>query len=166
MCARRPSQLCVIAEPTDDGKQAIVSSLDPVKGRGSELMRFPIDPNDRDRWFADLSPDGTRIAVTRTSASPIHILTIHGQPVQDINVKGWNNLIQFWWTADGKGLYVTAGIRDGKVLLYADLQGNAHTLWSSIGATGEGEAHPSPDGRHLAITTSTTRGNLWMMESF
>jgi eukaryotic-like serine/threonine-protein kinase len=167
-CARPPSRLCVIVEPTDDDKQAIVSALDPMKGRGSELARFAIEPLDQtgNGWFADLSPDGTRIAVTASTAGPIHIMTVQGQPVQDINVKGWNNLLAFWWAADGKGLYVTAGIRDGKVLLYVDLQGGSHTLWSSIGATGDTEAHPSPDGRHLAIETRTTRGNLWRMENF
>jgi hypothetical protein len=49
LCARPPSQLCVIVEPTDDGKQAIVSSLDPMKGRGSELTRFAIEPLDQTR---------------------------------------------------------------------------------------------------------------------
>ena len=168
LCARPPSQLCVIVEPTDDGKQAIVSSLDPMKGRGAELTRFAIEPLDQTRngWFADLSADGTRVAMTQSTAGPIHILTVHGQPVQDINVKGWSNLLEFFWAADGKGLYVTARIRDEKVLLNVDLEGNAHTLWSSIGATGDTEAHPSPDGRRLAISTWTTRGNLWMIENF
>ena len=169
MCARLPSQLCVIVEPTDDGKQAVVSSLDPIKGRGSELMRFAIDPNDPYRWFADLSADGTRMAVTATPAGPIDIFTVHGQPVQQIQVKGWSNLSEYSWAADGKGLYVTAGIRDGQVVLYVDLRGNAHPLWSSIGATGqmtETLARPSPDGRQLVIATWTTRGNLWMIENF
>jgi len=168
-CARPPSQLCVIVEPNDDGKQAIISVLDPLKGRGPELARFALVPND-DSWFADLSADGSRIAVTSTRAGPIDILSLHGQPVQEIEVKGWSDLSEYSWAADGKGLYVTAGILDGKVVLYVDLLGNAHPLWSSIGATGqtltETLARPSPDGHQLAISTWTTRGNLWMMEDF
>ena len=168
MCARPPSQLCVIAEPTDDQMQAVISTLDPVKGRGPELTRFAVDPLDQsgNSWFAALSPDGKRIAATSSTAGPIHIFTIHGQPLQDIKVTGWSNLSEYSWAADGKGLYVTAGMRGGRVLLYVDLQGTIYPLWSSVGATGETEAHPSPDGRHLAIATWTTRGNLWMMENF
>ena len=168
MCARPPSQLCVIVEPADDGKQAIVSFLDPMKGRGPELTRFAIDPLDQNGygWFADLSPDGTRIAATRSTAGPIYIFPVHGQQLQEINLKAWSNLLEYSWAADGKGLYVTAGVRGGQVLLYVDLQGNAHPLWSSVGATAETLARPSPDGRHLAISTWTTRGNLWMMENF
>jgi hypothetical protein len=33
-CARAPSVLCAIGEPTEDGKQFAVFALDPMKGRG------------------------------------------------------------------------------------------------------------------------------------
>ena len=35
-CARFPSDLCVIAERSDDRKQAIITSFDPLEGRGSD----------------------------------------------------------------------------------------------------------------------------------
>jgi hypothetical protein len=43
-CARSPAELCAIAERTSDGKQLVFTGFDPVKGRGSELTRFDIDP--------------------------------------------------------------------------------------------------------------------------
>ena len=165
MCARSPSELCAIAEPSDDRTQEIITTLDPLKGRGPELARFALDPNDND-WFTALSPDGTRIAATRSPAGPVYILSLRGQAVQQINVKGWDNLQEFTWASDGKGLFVVANVRGGSVYLYADLQGNAHVLWKNTGAEGETLASPSPDGRHLAIQSRTMSGNMWMMENF
>jgi Tol biopolymer transport system component len=163
-CGR--SGLCAIAEPSDDRKQLLITSLDPLKGRGPELTRFALDPNDN-RWWLDLSADGARIAATRSPAGPIYILSTHGQAMQQIRVKGRSNLLAFTWAVDGKGLFVVAaGIRGGHVLLYVDLQGNAHVLWENAGASGETLPWSSPDGRHLAISSWITNGNMWMMENF
>jgi Tol biopolymer transport system component len=165
MCARSPSELCAIAEPSDDRTQEIITTLDPLKGRGPELARFALDPNDND-WFTALSPDGTRIAATRSPAGPVYILSLRGQALQQIKVKGWDNLQEFTWASDGKGLFVVANVRGGSVFLYVDLQGNAHVLWKNTGAEGETFALPSPDGRHLAIQSRTMSGNMWMIENF
>jgi serine/threonine protein kinase len=166
-CARAPSGLCTIAAPTNDHKQVVVGALDPLKGAGPELFRFAFAPNDiRRDWWYDLSPDGTRIAAIRNSAGPIYIYSVHGQLLRTIKVKGWNKLLTLRWTADEKGLFVSAGNRGGTALLYTDLQGNAHQLWESTGASGETLVRPSPDGRHLGIQTWTTSGNMWMMENF
>jgi len=164
-CARAPSGLCVIGEPNEDGKQLIVSALDPSKGRGLELFRFSLVEND-ENWWLDLSPDGTRLAITRTLAGPIYILSLNGQMLEQVPVKGWSNLQSLIWAADGKGLFVTAGVRNGREVLHVDLQGNARVLWENNGGSGETLAHPSPDGRHLAFDGWTTNGNMWMMENF
>jgi eukaryotic-like serine/threonine-protein kinase len=164
-CAKSPSALCVIGEPTEDGQQLIVSAIDLVKGRGPELFRFPLVAND-DTWFLDLSPDGTRVAATRTAAGPIYILSSDGHILQQVHMKGWSNLESFTWNANGMALFVTAGIRNGKEVLHVDVQGNAHILWESAGGSGETEARPSPDGRHLAFHGWTTSGNMWLMEDF
>ncbi len=164
-CARSPSDRCVIGEPTEDRMQLIVTAFDPLKGRGAELFRFALVANDNN-WSLALSPDGTRVAVTRTLAGPIYILSLGGQVLQEIHVKGWSNLESLNWAADGKSLFVTAGIRNGKELLHVDLKGNAHALWENSGSSAETEAHPSPDGRQLAFHGWTTNGNMWLMENF
>ena len=165
-CARSPSGLCVIGEPNEDGKQLIVTALDLLKGRGPELFRFPLVAND-ENWWLDLSPDGTRVAVTRTLAGPIYVLSLGGQVLKQVQVNGWSNLQGFFWAATGgKGLFVIAGIRNGREVLHVDLQGNVHTLWEDTGGSGQTEALPSPDGRHLAFNGWTTNGNLWLMENF
>jgi serine/threonine protein kinase/Tol biopolymer transport system component len=164
-CANSPSALCVIGEPTEDGKQLIVSSIDPLKGRGPELFRFALIAND-ENWFLDVSPDGTRFAVTQTPTGLVYILSSGGKVQKQFRVKGWTNLERFFWTADGKGLFVTAGVRNGREILHVDLQGNAHPLWENTGGSGETEARPSPDGHHLAFNGWTTNGNMWMLENF
>lgn len=164
-CARTPSGLCVIGEPTEDGKQLIVTAIDLLKGRGPELFRFALIAND-DSWFLDISPDGTRVAITRTLTGPIYVLSLHGHIMQQVQVKGWTNLQSVTWAADGKGFFVTAGIRNGRDILHVDLHGNAHVLWENTGGSGETLAKPSPDGRQVAFEGWTTDGNIWMMENF
>jgi eukaryotic-like serine/threonine-protein kinase len=164
-CARSPSDLCVIGEPTEDGKQLVLTAFDPQKGRGAELFRFALVANDKN-WFLDLSPDGTRVAVTRTLAGPIYILSLGGQVLQQVQVKGWSNIGFLSWAAEGKGFFVSAGVRNGKELLHVDLQGNAHPLWENSGGSAVTDAYPSPDGRHLAFHGWTTSGNMWMTENF
>jgi len=164
-CSFSASGGCAIAEPTEDRKQLVMSALDPIKGRGSELARIALDPND-ENWFFDLSADGSRIAVTRTPADPIQILSVHGQPIQEIRIKGWSNIRSVTWAPDGKGLYVVAGVHAGVKVLYVDLKGNAYPLWEYKWAYGDTVAFPSPDGRHLALSGWTSSSNIWMMENF
>jgi serine/threonine protein kinase len=164
LCARSPSNLCAIAEPTNDRKQLIISALDPLKARGPELTRFALDSN-QDHWNLDLSRDGTRIAAIRTPRGPIYIFSLRGQVPQQIQVKGWGNLLSLNWAADGKGLFVSSGVHGGAVLLHVDLQGNVRVLWKNDGGNWT-PALPSPDGRHLAIQGWTVDGNMWMIENF
>ena len=164
-CARLPSNLCVIAEPTEDRDQEIFTALDPMKGRGLELAQFALDPND-DRWFSDLSPDGARIAAIRDPEGPVYLLSLRREPTREIQVKGWNHLSALIWAADGKSLFATARARGRRVILHVDLYGNAHVLWETREEFGEAGAFPSPDGRKLALEALTTSGNMWMMENF
>jgi Tol biopolymer transport system component len=162
LCARPPSDVCAIAEPSEDHKQLIVTGLDPVKGRGQELARFALDPNE-DGWFLDLSPDGTRIAAIRGPASPIYIVSLRSGAISEVKVKGWRYLSSLNWAADGTGLFVVAGPQSDGTLLYVDFQGRSNVLWKHVLPF---SSMASPDGRHLAIPDHTVPRNLWMMEDF
>jgi len=162
-CSRPPAKLCVSAERTADRKQAIFTSVDPIQGPGRELARFPLDPT-IDYFVFDLSPDGTRLAVTGNIQGPIHILPLNGQPEQVIPTK-FNNSQEFFWAADGKGLYVADQHKNSTILFHVDLHGRTRQLWEQRGA-GWISARPSPDGHHLAIQSSTNSSNIWMMENF
>ena len=74
-CAKSATGQCLIAEPTEDGTQLIVSILDPMKGRGPALFRFALAANDGS-WDLELSPDGTRVAAIRTAAGT-HSIFFH-----------------------------------------------------------------------------------------
>ena len=164
-CAKSPSELCVIAEPSDDRRLVTVTTLDPVHGRGPELARFDLDLQEHN-WQFELSPDGSRVAATPSPAGPIYIFSLRGQARQQVHVKGWSNLRSLNWAADSKSLFVFSGNRQERALLHVDMQGNAHFLWQNPGAYGEATAKPSPDGRHLAMSGRTLNSNIWMIENF
>jgi Tol biopolymer transport system component len=146
-----------------DRKQLVFTALDPVKGRGRELVALKTDATAEYQW--DLSPDGARIAVLKNQERRIQIVSLGGGAPQEIMVKGWNRLTSAVWTSDGKGLFVSSRKARGSVLLGVDLQGNARVLWElTSGVVAYGL--PSPDGRHLAILVGTGYSNIWMMENF
>jgi serine/threonine protein kinase len=166
-CARPPSSTCVLAEQSEDRKQMIVSILDPIKGRGSELARF--------NFFRELatlegplcviSADGTRLAVARSPESPLEIYSLHGQLIQAIPNRSKEKLMSLQWSADQKGFFVTRQGQKGNELVYLDFQGNAVSLRKCVG-TETCLTLPSPDGRHVAILDRDQSNNIWMMENF
>jgi serine/threonine protein kinase len=163
-CARSPSSLCVISELREDRKQFIFTAFDPLQGRGAELARIDLD-SEAKKFQWDLSPDGTRLAFTKTPQAPIRILSLRGDATQSFYVKGWDNLESLDWTADGEGFFIADGVHGGIVLLHVDLQGAAHVLQKNQG-TAAAYARPSPDGRHLAIQDFGIEGNIWTLENF
>jgi eukaryotic-like serine/threonine-protein kinase len=166
-CARPPSNLCAVAEPSEDRKQMIITAFDPVKGRGRELGRFDLDPDydlSANNLLCDISPDGTRLATARGPEAPIQIHSLRGQQTQVIRAKGLNNMRTFQWAADGKGLLVNNLIEGGTEIFHVDLKGNTRPLWKCN--NDRCFALPSPDGRHLAIDDWRLTANMWMIENF
>jgi serine/threonine protein kinase len=161
-CARPPSDLCVLAELSEDRKQVIVNAVDPVTGRGSELTRLALHPEDGDRWAVELSPDATRFAAIRSPDDPIFIWSLHDKKMREVRVIGWSNLRSLSWAGDGKGLLVVTRQKGYGTVLHVDLQGHAKVLWErATEAVAE-----SPDGRHLCISSNTVDQNVWMLENF
>jgi Tol biopolymer transport system component len=165
VCARSPSSLCAIAEPTEDDKQVTITAIDPLHGRGPELARLDVDLHENS-WWVELSPDGTRVAIIPSPTGPIYILSLRGQAMRQIHLRGWSDLMSLSWAADNKSLFVFSRSRQERALLHVDLQGNAHLLWENPGADGESAAIASPDGRHLAIWGWTLNSNMWTIENF
>jgi hypothetical protein len=74
----------------------------------------------------------------------------------------------FSWSADGDGWYVSSTpteYPEGTDLLRVDLNGRVKVIahqnvrdWMS--------AIPSPDGRHIALTQTSTVSNVWMLKRF
>ena len=162
-CAKASATLCVFCEQTADRKQLIFTALDPLKGRGRELARFDADPTADYDW--DLSPDAAFIDIRKNGEPRLSMLSLTGQEPRELFVKGWSTLINLDWAADGKGLFTSGPVERGSVLLYVDLQGNAHPLWEQRGSLVTW-AIPSRDGRHLALSGWTKNTNFWMLENF
>ncbi len=164
MCARSPSNLCLIVEPTDDHKELILSVLDAFTGRGAEVTRFGLDPNDDD-WWTDLSPNGSQIAFLRSPAGPLSVFSLREHSTREIPLKDSSNLRTLNWSSNNDGLFVSDVAKGNTRLLYLNLRGKSSVLEERSGGEGSG-VHQSPDGRHLAISTWTLSGNMWMMENF
>jgi hypothetical protein len=162
-CAVSPSNLCVIAEQSEDGQPLIFTAFDAVKGRGDELCRFETERGAGYNWA--LSFDGTRIAILKGGDSRIHTIHLNGQPSSETVVRRWSNLEKLFWASDGKGWFTSAKTEAGWTLLHVDLEGNAERLWEHQGPSLV-HAVPSPDGRHLAINARSMSGNAWMLENF
>jgi eukaryotic-like serine/threonine-protein kinase len=165
-CARAPSSTCVLVQ-SEDRKQMIVSILDPIKGHGSELARFDFD---RELAAVDfpigvISPDGTRLAITRNPEGPIEIRSLHGQLIRKIPSQSFGIVTWLTWSTDQKGLFVSRAGQKGDELLYLDFQGNATSLRKCVGSD-TCQGFPSPDGRHLAVSDRAQSNNMWMMENF
>src|SRR5262249_37430555 len=160
---RSPDVPAVISEPIDDGK-VVVSAVDPVKGRGRELLRW--HRVTADDCSNEISPDATQLAVIRTPRERICLYSLRRDPRHDIHLKDWHDPWELSWTADGRGLYVTHPIQGGAALLHVDLDGNVQVVWTDHGGTTPDAPIQSPDGRHISYMRSSSEGNFWVMEGF
>lgn len=164
LCARAPSNLCVIAEMIDDGTEFGFRAFDPIIGRSDELRRVNLDPN-TNLLSADLSPAGDRVAVVTNPEGPIRLFSPRGEATGAIRAAGLNRIEFIHWSSDGRGIYVATGEEGGRVLWYVNLKGVARQLWKNRGGNWA-FGIPSPDGRYLAIESSNNSQNMWMMENF
>ena len=176
-CAKSPATLCLIAERNSDHHKLTFTAFDPSSGRGREVAEFDVKPSPDAEYSWDLSPDATRIALLRRSEGIIHILSLDGRAPREIAVRSGGNFQSADWSADGKGLFVSGITKEGSALWHVDLNGKAQILWVRQGAAQQMSEPffgapstpwvvPSPDGRHLAICTSSLNSNMWMMEEF
>ncbi|MGC1648098.1 MAG: hypothetical protein WA741_19930, partial [Candidatus Sulfotelmatobacter sp.] len=88
-CTRPPANRSIagVLHP----KELIVYALDPIKGRGAELVSIPVNA-DVEEPNLDLSPDGTSVAFLslNTFAGKIRVISLLDGSQRDVEVKGWN----------------------------------------------------------------------------
>lgn len=158
-CASQ-ANVCVIAE--DSKNQRIFASLDPVKGRGSELARAELSSEE---YGWSLSADGKTIAaLTDSDSSRVQIIRILGQREDAIKLDGW--LLQgVSWSPDNLHLYVSGASEDSNKILLLGLDGNFKVLLKDSQGWLAGPK-PSPDGRHLAYLLRVYETNVVMLENY
>jgi len=165
-CARAPSTLCMILESSADLKELVFTSFDPVRGRGRELFRLPVEHDtDCGCFQSALAPDGSSVAIGEYLGKSIQLFSITGQHQRDITPKGLNKLGNLDWDLGSKALLVSSISQTGASLLRVDLAGNVQVLWTQNGSIGT-FGIPSPDGRYLALGGGTSDRNVWMAEGF
>ena len=123
-----------------------------------------------------MSPDGSRIAILKQSDATITLLSLVDNSTVHLSVRAWPKLYSLAWSADGRGLFVSALTKGGSTLLHLDLNGEAQKLWYVKGGIRQPgdlfkqplapRAVPSPDGRHLAIQSQAVSANIWLLENF
>ena len=152
---------CVIAEKHD--KQIVFSAFDPVKGRKAELVKVPFN-GVRTEW--DLSPDGTRIAISEFSyqKGEISVVPLDGSAPQKISTMPWTELLSVAWAADGKSLFLASFSSRGTAIVHLDFAGYSKLLikpiWHILTLV------TSPDSKYLAFGPVISNSNVWTMDSF
>lgn len=97
-CSRPPANRCIagVLHP----KELIIYALDPLKGKGPEILRIPVKA-DVEEPNLDLSPDGSSIAFISLStlAGQIRVISLLDGSERDVEVRGWNSLNHIDWAA-------------------------------------------------------------------
>jgi DNA-binding winged helix-turn-helix (wHTH) protein/Tol biopolymer transport system component len=164
-CSMPSVKLCLFVEESPDHKLFVFSRLDPLRGRGPEVVRIDREDITADYEWA-LSPDGRTIAFAKQFDDKIRLFPIYGDAARVVHVKGWKLMRNITWTADGRGFFVSHPSKRGAVLLIVNMNGVARVLWELPGQNVYLRAIPSPDKRHVAILGSQVENNVWSMENF
>ena len=151
---------CVLFEQHED--RWIISSLDPVRGKGERLCSIPFN-----RRGEDLSPDGNAVAVLskplvrRTAFGSIRL---RGEPQKDVVVENARRSRKSRLGRHRSRLLLHQPTRQAAVnccsfgwTAHPVCCGRSRELRSS------GGSDPSPDGTHLAIAGWTRHSNVWML---
>lgn len=167
-CALRSARCILLHGSVGRGKRGtpVFFSFDPETLRSSPL---PAPKSDLG-WIADweVSPDGETVAVVTGDQSKgvVLLLRLADGSVKELGVPHWSGLDSVAWSADGKALHLASNVPKSSTLLRVDLAGTASVLWQTKSEYLEAPA-PSPDGKHLAFTvTSTGESNAWVVERF
>ena len=163
-CPAVPPASCILSR-WDQG-QMIFYGLDPVRGRGLELARTRLGPPSDFDW--KVAPDGSHVAFTSWDQlrGQLRILDWKSRTEQDLQLpQGWY-VWSLSWTANGRALLATVGSKTGYSIARVDLDGRVSPLLDRGRNNWLGDAHSSPDGRHLAFTQMTMENNVWLLENF
>ena len=150
------SRGCIVVDL--QGGKTIISSLDPLQGKGAVLATLPPMED------GYILPSGSEFFYL-AQGNHIRIVSFRGMPPSDITVRDASFLANPHPLADGSGLLSVNRTSDRAELLYITRDGRSRVLWAPDFAR-VAVAVPSRDGRHLAIGTATPGGNVWLMSDF
>jgi eukaryotic-like serine/threonine-protein kinase len=162
-CPSKPGTSCVLEER--DGADMVFYTLDPLRGKGSQLGRLAIDWVQYNSW--QVSPDGSQIAVVNQFQNQIKILTVRTRTWRELNTHPDGGLFEtVAWQADGKGFFVSAWAPSAFNLIHVALSGEADMLLTNAHRQWLANPVASPDGKHLAFQAQTWDNNVWLLQNF
>jgi serine/threonine protein kinase len=168
-CANARAGFCVVGESSADKSALVISSFGPGSTQAKDLQHIPVEPGTDPSLGLDyswqLSPDGLWIGMIKRHGNQIRLVPLDGGPEKIITVAGYPDLREMGWARDSQSLYVSTILPSGAALLHVDLQGGARSIWLQPEVTTLW-GFPSPDSRHLAITTEASDANVWMFSNF
>lgn len=166
-CPAIAGKTCVLA--LHEGETPVTlafHAIDPVRGQGDLLATIEVD----DHWAvrSALSSDGSQIAVVNPHhfADRVEVFSLADKKWREIRTDhGWGDFQDVAWTADGKGVFVTAVSSEWYSLLHITLAGKVLPCLRNPGSLWMTRPKPSPDGKYLAYQTETSDANVWLLEA-
>jgi len=149
-----------------DGAGARVFSVDPGRGKGAELGRFPANVA-----AVTLSPDGESVAFVVPGddgrRNHIRFMSFDGKAAPDLVIQQASWLSSLDGLASGSGFLSVDVAPAGaeRRLLFIRPDGTSRVLWSERGLRLIW-AIPSPDGKHIALNAQPVQRDVWMMTDF
>jgi dipeptidyl aminopeptidase/acylaminoacyl peptidase len=154
---------CVLIESKDDS--LVISSLDPVKGRGRELARMPSDTSG-----IRILPDGNAFSYILPTENGVRnrvrVISFNGKPATDVAVKAATRLSGLSWLPSGSGFLTRDGPPFRGRLLLVSPNGASKVLWAPAPPLAPEWGLPSPDEKHLLINALSRHSNVWMISDF
>jgi hypothetical protein len=168
-CTGKIANFCVMGRPDPGKHELAISSFDPLSARQKDLLRIPLEPG-RDAGVGldyawQLSPDGLWIAIAKRHGNTIRLVPLGENQAREITVNGYADLMDLNWAVNSRSLFVSSLGPDGATLLHVDLEGDAQPIWLQPQATSFW-GFPSPDARHLAISSESRETSAWMISNF
>jgi serine/threonine protein kinase len=162
-CPTTPGRPCVLG--VSEGSELVFSSLDPMRGKGDQLGKIPIDS----KWFYGwaVSPDGSQLAVVdHGHVNQIAVLNLSNKTWRNVSVeKGWGLYQSVAWAADGKSFFVTNLLPDSFNMIRVSLSGKVQPLLGNPQKQWMTRPRSSPDGKYLAYQAQTSDSNVWLIET-
>jgi serine/threonine protein kinase/Tol biopolymer transport system component len=162
LCARAPSKVCVWAERA--GAVLSFYSFDS-QGRKDRLITHTTVSAG---LHADMSPDGSQVAVLLPAERQIRLVSLTGAADDVVVADRLLDDAPIHWSFDAKGWYVSSTPPTypvGTQLLHVDHEGRTRIVWQQ-NARGWMSAIASPNGRHVALTHTSAVTNVWMLKGF
>jgi serine/threonine protein kinase/Tol biopolymer transport system component len=168
-CTNQAANFCVLGRPDTHKNELVISTFDPLIAKEKDLMRIALEPGTDAGVGMDyawqISPDGSWIGIANRHGNTIRLLPLGKNQARTININGYSDVADFSWAVNSQSLFVSSMGPGGATLLHVDLDGNAQPLWLQPQTTSFW-GFPSPDARHLAISSESRETSVWMIGNF